>query len=131
MKNLKFKNLLSLAALIFGMVTLFASSNVLFNYTTVFQKSGNYPSFILWMNLLTGPLYIMAAIGLKYSKRWALHLLLVIVIMLFINLGFFILLMTNDGDYEPDTLMALAFRIAFTGTLAFFAFDRTIKEIKP
>lgn len=131
MKNLKFKNLLSLAALIFGLVTLFASSNVLFNYTTVFQKSGNYPSFILWMNLLTGPLYIMAAIGLKYSKRWALHLLLVILIMLFINLGFFILLMTKGGDYEPDTLMALAFRIAFTGTLAFFAFDRTIKEIKP
>lgn len=131
MKNLKFKNLLSLAALIFGLVTLFASSNVLFNYTTVFQKSGNYPSFILWMNLLTGPLYIMAAIGLKYSKRWALHLLLVILIMLFINLGFFILLMTNDGDYEPDTLMTLASRIAFTGTLAFFAFDRTIKEIKP
>ena len=83
------------------------------------------------MNLLTGPLYILAAIGLKYSKKWALHLLLVILIMLFINLGFFILLMTNHGDYELDTLMALAFRIAFTGTLAFFAFDRTIKEIKP
>ena len=131
MKNVKFQNLLSLAALIFGLLTIFASSNVLFNYTTVFQKSGNYPSFILWVNLLTGPLYIIAAVGLQKSKRWALHLLLVILVMLFINLGYFILLMTNDGDYEPVTLMALAFRSAFTGTLAFFAFDRTIKEIKP
>ena len=131
MKNIKFRNLLSLATLIFGLITLFASSNVLFNYTTVFQKSGNYPSFILWMNLLTGPLYILAAVGLKRSKNWTLHLLLVILFMLLINLGFLVLLITNDGAYELDTLMALAFRIAFTGTLAFFAFDRTTKEIKP
>mgnify|MGYP006207066433 CR=1 FL=1 len=130
MKHLTIRNLLSFAALIFGLLTLFASSAVLFNYTTVFQKTGNYPAFILWMNLLTGPLYIMAAVGLKASKKWALHLLLVILSMLLINLGFFILLMKNDGDYEPDTLMALVFRIAFTGTLAFFAFNRTLKDIK-
>ncbi len=130
MKNAKFMNLLSLTALAFGLITLFASSNVLFNYTTVFQKSGNYPSFILWMNLLTGPLYILAAIGLKRSKKWTLHLLLVILFMLLINLGFLVLLITNDGDYELDTVMALAFRIAFTGTLTFFAFDRTVKDIK-
>ena len=131
MKNIKFQNLLSLAALIFGLVTLFASSNVLFNYTTVFQKSGNYPSFILWMNLLSSPLYLVAAVGLNYSKSWSLHLLLVILIMLFISLSFFIVHMQNDKDYELETLMALGFRIAFTGTLSFFAFDRTIKEIKP
>ncbi|MCY2687639.1 hypothetical protein [Salinimicrobium sp. TH3] len=97
MKQLTIQNLLSLAALIFGLLTLFASSAVLFNYTTVFQKTGNYPAFILWMNLLTGPLYIMAAVGLKKSKRWILHLLLVILTMLFINLGFFFLLMKNAG----------------------------------
>lgn len=128
--NLKSETFLSFAALLFGVITLFASSAVLFNFTTVFQKSGNYLSFILWMNLLSSPLYLLSAVGLKSLKMWALHLLLVILIMLFINLTFFILLIKNEGDYELETLMALALRIAFTSTLAFIAFNNTIKEIK-
>lgn len=131
MNHLTSKNILCLAALSFGVITFFASSSVLFNYTAIFEKNGSYPSFILWMNLLSSPLYLLAAVGLKASKMWALHLLLVILVMLFISLTFFILLIRNEGDYELETLMALAFRIAFTSTLAFFAFNRTIKEIKP
>ena len=131
MKYVKSENILSIASFIFGLITLFASSAVLFNYTAVFQKTGNYPPFILWMNFLTGPLYIIAALGLKRSKRWALHLLMVILAMLLINLGYFLMLMKNGGDYEPDTLMALAFRIAFTSTLAFFAFIQILQEIRP
>lgn len=128
--NLKSVNLLSIAALLFGLITLFASSSVLFNFTAIFEKTGTYPSFILWMNLLSSPLYLAAAVGLNYSKSWSLHLLLVILIMLFISLSFFIVHMQNDKDYELETLMALFLRIAFTSTLAFFAFDNTIKEIK-
>lgn len=131
MNSIKSENILFTAALIFGVITFFASSSILFNYTAVFEKNGNYPSFILWMNLLSSPLYLLTAVGLKRSKAWGLHLLLVILIMLFISLTFFILLIKNDGDYELETLMALAIRIAFTSTLAFFAFNRTLKEIKP
>lgn len=128
MNLLKSKNILALTTLVFGVITFFASSSVLFNITTVLQKNGNYPSFILWMNLLSSPLYLMAAVGLKLSKIWALHLLLAILTILFISLTYFILLIKNNETYELETLMALAFRIALTSTLAFFAFNTTIKE---
>lgn len=129
MNHFKSENILCLIALLFGVITFFASSSVLFNITTVFQKNGNYPSFILWMNLLSSPLYLLAAVGLKSSKVWALHLLLVILIMLFLSLTYFILLIKNNENYELETFMALSIRIAFTSTLAFFAFNKTIKEI--
>lgn len=129
MNLFKSENILCLVTLIFGVITFFASSSVLFNITTVFQKTGNYPSFILWMNLLSSPLYLLAAVGLKLSKIWALHLLLVILIMLFISLTYFVLLIKNDENYELETFMALSIRIALTSTLAFFAFNKTIKEI--
>ncbi|MCG9970901.1 hypothetical protein [Christiangramia crocea] len=128
MNYLKSDNILGLSALLFGVITLFASSSVLFNITTILQKNGNYPSFILWMNLLSSPLYLMAAVGLKLSKVWALHLLVAILTMLFISLTYFILLIKNNEAYELETLMALAIRIALTSTLAYFAFNTTIKE---
>lgn len=130
MKQLNSKNILSLAALIFGLITMFASSSVLFSYSSILAKNGNYPDFILWMNLLSSPLYLLAALGFRYAKVWTAYPLLVIFIMLFISLTYFILLIKSGGGYELDTLMALAFRIAFTSTLVFIAFNKTVKKIK-
>lgn len=130
MSTLKLKNLLSFAAAIFGLVTLFASSSVLFEYTNVLEKEGNYPSFILWINLFTSPLYLFAAIGLKFSRKWTLHLLLIILIILVISLTVFIQLMKTGEIYETETLVALSIRIAFTSILTFFAFNNTLIHIK-
>lgn len=130
MSIFKSENLLSLATLIFGVITLFASSSVLFGYSNILEKEGNYPPFVLWGNLFSGLLYILAAIGFKYSKKWTMHLLLVILVILFVNLFIFIFFLINGENYETETLAALSFRIFFTGTLAFFASNQTIIKIK-
>lgn len=125
MSIFKSKNILSLAAALFGVITLFASSAVLFGYSNILEKEGNYPSFVLWGNLFSGLLYILAAIGFKYSKKWTMHLLLVILVILFVNLFIFIFFLINGENYETETLAALSFRIVFTSTLAFFASNQT------
>lgn len=130
MELFKSENLLSLAAAIFGIITLFASSSVLFGYSDILEKEGNYAPFVLWGNLITGLLYLLAAIGFKYSKKWTLKLLLGILIILVVNLIVFIFFLINGENYETETLKALSFRIAITGTLAFFAFKKNLKKIK-
>lgn len=130
MNKFKSKNLLCLAAAIFGIITLFASSSVLFDYSNILEKEGNYPAPILWVNLLTSPLFLLAAIGFKHSKKWTLHLLLLILIILIVSLIVFIQLIKNGGAYETETLVALSIRIAFTSMLSFFALNKTIINIK-
>ncbi|MFN4763477.1 hypothetical protein ACKGJN_10165 [Gillisia sp. Q332] len=126
----KSENLLSLAVAILGVITLFASSSVLFGYSDILGKEGNYPSFVLWGNLITGLLYLLVAIGFKYSKKWTLQLLLGILIILIVNLIVFIFFLINGENYETETLKALSFRIAITGTLAFFAFKKDLIKNK-
>ena len=125
MNLFKSENLLGLAAAIFGVITLFASSSVLFGYSDILEKEGNYAPFVLWGNLISGPLYLLAAIGFIYSKKWTLKLLLGILVILGVNLIIFIFFLINGENYESETLMALSFRLAVTGILAFFALKKT------
>lgn len=130
MSKLKIKNILSLAAAIFGIITILASSSVLFDFSYIFKKEGNYPMFILIVNFISGWLYILAAYGINYSKTFTLYLLPGILTMLFFSLSLFIQLMITGGMYEKETLVALSIRIAFTGVLTYYVFNKTIKEIK-
>ena len=125
MNLFKSENLLGLAAAIFGVITLFASSSVLFGYSDILEKEGNYAPFVLWGNLISGPLYLLAAIGFIYSKKWTLKLLLGILVILGVNLIIFIFFLINGENYESETLMALSFRLEVTGILAFFALKKT------
>lgn len=127
MSKFKLKNLLSFVAVTFGIVTLFASSSILFGYSDVLKKEGNYPSFILWVNFFSGPLYLLAGAGLFYSKRWAFVLLLGIIILLMVSLSFMVLLLKIGVGYEMETVVALSIRIAVTSILAFFAFNKPLK----
>lgn len=123
MSIFKPENLLSLAVTIFGIITLIASSSTLFDYSNILEKEGNYPFFILWINPLTSPLFLLVAVGFKHSKKWTLHLLLVILIIFAGDLTSFILLIKNGGVYETETLVALSIRIAFASMLTFFALN--------
>ena len=130
MSKLKIKIILSLAAAIFGIITILASSSVLFDFSYIFKKEGNYPIFILVVNFISGWLYVLAAYGINYSKTFTLYLLPGILTMLFFSLSLFIQLMITGGMYEKETLVALSIRIAFTGVLTYYVFNKTIKEIK-
>lgn len=108
------KNLLLFALAIFGLLTLFMSSSVLFDWFGIRAKEGHYVPFIVWANWLCGFLYITAAYGVWKNKTWAkipLFSAMVILILAFFGL---VIHLTSGGLYETKTPGALAFRLGVT-----------------
>lgn len=108
------KNILLVFIILFGLVTLFMSSSVLFDWFGMREKEGNYVPFIVWANLLCGILYLISAFTILKQKTWAkFPLIISLVILIFAYIGLFIHI-NNGGIYETKTVGAMAFRIVVT-----------------
>lgn len=98
----------------FGLLTLYLSSSILFDWFGVRAKQGNYVLFIVGANILCSILYLTAAYGLYKRKEWTFKLLLTALILLsigFIGLNVHIIM---GGLYETKTVGAMIFRIVLT-----------------
>ena len=108
------KKILLFVLTIFGLVTVFMSSSVLFDWFGIREKEGNYVPFVVIANFICGFLYLTAAFGISKDKKWSqYHLILafIILIITFIALYFHI---SSGGIYETKTVKALAFRTVLT-----------------
>lgn len=95
----------------FGLLTLFLSSSVIFDFFGVRAKEGNYVLFVVWSNFISSILYLFAAYGLIENKKWTVNLLGIsslVLIFAFIGLLFHI---NSGGIYETKTIGAMIFRI--------------------
>lgn len=104
--------------LLFGLLTLFMGSSVLFDLFGIRELEGNYIPFVVVANVACAILYLFASVGLWKQKKWASVLLFValaILIVTFIGIGIHI---KNDGIYEVRTLKAMTFRTSITALLA-------------
>jgi hypothetical protein len=102
---------------LFGLLTLVASSSVLFNTDGMAAEAGHVVPFVLWMNFFASFLYLTAAYGLFTHKGWTPAVLAVaFVLMLVAGIGFYYHA-RNGGAYEQRTVGALAFRIFVTALL--------------
>lgn len=120
------KIILLISLILFGVVTLFMSSSVLFDWFGIRAKEGHYIPFIVWANWLCGILYLVAAFGILQNKPWVRMPLvgsLIVLVLAYMNLFTHI---TTGGLYETKTIVAMAFRI---GISAVFLFT-TIKILK-
>lgn len=120
------KIILLISLILFGVVTLFMSSSVLFDWFGIRAKEGHYIPFIVWANWLCGILYLVAAFGILRNKPWVRMPLvgsLIVLVLAYMNLFTHI---TTGGLYETKTIVAMAFRI---GISAVFLFT-TIKILK-
>ncbi len=120
------KTILLIFLILFGLVTLFMSSSVLFDWFGIRAKEGNYIPLIVWANWICGILYLITAFGILQKKSWVripLVASLIVLILAYMNLFTHI---TTGGLYETKTIMAMAFRIGIT---AIFLFT-TIKIFK-
>ncbi len=102
--------MMSLVAIVFGLVTIKAGGMVLFTQGEAHQAAGNYVPFVLWFNFLTGFAYITVGIGLWLQRSWAALFSLVIAILIllvFIALGVHIY---AGGAYEMRTIGAMSMR---------------------
>jgi len=99
---------------VFGLITLAASSSILFDIGGMAAKAGEFVPLVVWMNFCASFLYLIAAYGLITRKRWApVALVIAVVLLLVAAIGFYFHL-RSGGAYEQRTVGALAFRILAT-----------------
>jgi len=109
-----FINLSAIVLAVFGLLTLFLSSSVIFNLFGVRAKEGNYVLFVVWANFLSSILYLFAAYGFIKTQRWTIHLLGISAILLIIAFIGLIIHINSGGIYETKTIGAMIFRITIT-----------------
>jgi hypothetical protein len=105
---------LAIILTLFGLLTLFLSSSVIFDWFGIRAKEGNYVLFVVWANFISSILYLGAVIGLIQLKKWTTNLLGVSVA--FLVMAFLGLLMhiNNGGLHETKTIGAMIFRTLLT-----------------
>jgi len=102
--------IMSLIAILFGIVTVKSGGMVLFTEGEAHQAAGNYVPFVLWFNFTAGFVYITAGIGLWLQRSWAALLAIIIAVatlLVFIALGVHIY---SGGAYEMRTIGAMSMR---------------------
>ncbi|RYM34202.1 hypothetical protein ERX46_09600 [Brumimicrobium glaciale] len=109
-----FRNVSAIILAGFGLLTLFLSFSVIFDFFGIREKEGNYVLLVVWANFIASLLYLFAAFGFVKLKRWTtllLGLASIILITAFILLRIHI---HNGGIYELKTVNAMIFRIGLT-----------------
>lgn len=113
------KTILLVFLILFGLVTLFMSSSIIFDWFGIREKEGNYVAGIVWANLVCAILYLVAAYGILKNQTWIKFPLTVALIILFLAyIGLFIHI-NNGGLYETKTVGAMALRIGVTALFLF------------
>lgn len=98
----------------FGLLTLFLSTSVIFDFFDIRAREGNYVLFVVWANFISSFLYLFAAYSLINSKKSSTTFLFIssiILILAFIGLQIHI---NSGGVFEQKTVGAMIFRISIT-----------------
>lgn len=114
---------------VFGLLTLFLSSSVIFDLFGIRAKEGNYVFFVVLANFISSILYLFSAYGIIRFRKWTYYLLIIslsILIAAFIGLIVHIML---GGIYETKTIGAMIFRILITLAFTVYVYF-TIKKVK-
>ncbi len=117
-----FTNSVALVLAVFGLVTLFLSSSVIFDLFGVRAKEGNYVLFVVWANFLSSILYLFAAYGFIKTKKWTIHLLGFSAILLLVAFIGLMIHINSGGIYETKTIGAIIFRITLTLVFSILAY---------
>jgi len=107
---------------VFGLLTLFLSTSVIFDLFGIREMEGNYVLFIVWANFIASILYLFAAVGFLQVKKWTTLLLgisLIVLIIAFVLLKMYI---ADGGVYEEKTVNAMIFRTGLTMVLTLIAY---------
>lgn len=119
--------LMALPLAAFGLLTLFLSTSIIFDWFGIRAKEGNYVLFVVWANFICSLVYLFAAFGFIKAKKWTFLLLVLAIIILIITFISFKIYIKSGGIYETKTVGALIFRTITTlvfAVLAFFTINK-------
>ncbi len=110
-------------AVLFGALTIKSGGDVLFWSEEARIAAGNYVSFVLWFNFVSGFFYIIAGIALYMRQAWVIYLagaILLGILTVFSALGLSIYI--ADIDYETRTIAAMVLRTAVWTVITFLSY---------
>jgi len=99
---------------LFGIVTFFMSTSVIFGLFDIREKEGNYVMFVVIANFLCAFLYLAAAYGFFGKRKWTTMVLNIAVGVLIITFIAFVIHIFSGGIYEAKTVYAMMFRTIVT-----------------
>ena len=120
--------IITIVALVFGMLTIKSGGTVLFIDGSARQAAGDYVPFVLWFNFLAGFAYLLAGVGLFMQKNWAPQLSIFIATATIVVFALFGLHVLNDGAYETRTVIAMSLRTIIWVSIATFAYLKLIRQ---
>ncbi len=122
--------LIALPLAAFGLLTLFLSTSIIFDWFGIRAKEGNYVLFVVWANFICSLLYLLAAYGFIKAKKWTFLLLGLAAIVLISTFIIFIIHIYSGGIYETKTVGALIFRTIITLIFVVFSYFTITKKYK-
>ena len=121
MKSERILKWLAIAAIAFGVLTVFSGGRALFGGMEARAELGNVVPFVLWFNFIAGFVYVVAGVALLRTRRWAAAaalLLAVVTVLVFLAFAVHIL---AGGAFEARTVGALSLRSLFWIAVALVA----------
>ncbi|MCU0359565.1 MAG: hypothetical protein MUF75_02420 [Bacteroidia bacterium] len=119
---------LAIVLAVFGFVTLFLSTSVIFDLFGIRAKEGNYVLFVVWSNFISSMLYLFAAYGFIKYMKWTTLLLGISTLILLIAFVGLKIHINSGGVYETKTVGAMIFRISVTFVYALMAYFTITKK---
>lgn len=113
---------------LFGLLTLFLSSSIIFDWFGIREKEGNYVLLVVWANFICSIIYLAAAVGMIRARLWTVKLLLLAIVILLVAYAGLFIHMNGGGLYETKTIGAMAFRITVTAAFAGLAYFTIRKQ---
>ncbi len=105
--------ILSVAAIIFGVLTIFSGGRALFGDAQARASVGNAVSFVLWFNFLAGFVYMLTGYAVRRGLPWASGVAKALVVTTAMVAAVFGWHVVNGGAYEMRTVGALVLRLLF------------------
>lgn len=107
---------------VFGLLTLFLSSSVIFDLFGIREKEGNYVLFVVISNFIASILYLFAAYGFLKNKIFTAKILYASAAILITAFAGLLVHIYAGGIYETKTVGAMIFRITLTCLFAAAAY---------
>lgn len=122
--------LLTAVLFLFGMITLFLSTSIFFDWFGVRENEGNYVLFVVIANFIASILYLVAGYGFLKNKLFTAKALWISVAVLVAAFAGLLVQISSGGIYETKTIFAMIFRISLTCLFAIAAYFMISKNKK-
>ena len=106
-------NLMAIAAIVFGVLTVLTGGRALFGSLESRADFGNAVPFVLRFNFLAGFVYIVAGAGLLLRRRWAVYTSLFVAVSTILVFAAFGVHVIGGGTFERRTIGAMTIRSLF------------------